>query len=109
MTVTVVAVLTARPGRVEDVLSAFREVSPQVHAEPGCELYAAHRQQDGYSVVMVERWATREDLDAHATGAPLALLSRLMGDALERPYDVWFLDAVPLGDPAKGVVPEVRV
>jgi quinol monooxygenase YgiN len=105
--VSVVAVLTAKPGRGRDVIESFREVSPLVHRESGCELYAAHLEQDGDVVVMVERWTTLEDLDAHAAGAPLARLNDLNADLLERPYDVWFLDAVPLGDPQKGVVPEV--
>jgi len=108
MSVTVVAVLTAKPGRGPDVIESFREVSPRVHVEPGCELYAAHLQQDGDTVVMVERWSTRADLDAHAEGAPLARLNELNAHLLERPYDVWFLDPVPLGDPALGLIPAGR-
>jgi quinol monooxygenase YgiN len=57
---------------------------------------------------MVERWTTRADLDAHAAGAPLARLNQLNADLLEKPYDVWFLDAVPLGDPVKGIIPNSR-
>jgi quinol monooxygenase YgiN len=105
MSLTVVAVLTAKPGRGRDVIESFREVSPLVHAESGCELYAAHLEQDGDTVVMVERWSTRADLDAHAAGAPLARLNELNADLLVRPYDVWLLDPVPLGDPVKGTVP----
>jgi quinol monooxygenase YgiN len=107
MSLTVVAVLTAKPGMGAAVIESFREVSPLVHAEPGCELYAAHLEQDGDTVIMVERWTTRAELDAHAAGAPLARLNELNADLLARPYDVWFLDAVPLGDALKGVVPEV--
>jgi len=55
---------------------------------------------------MVERWTTRPDLDAHAAGAPLARLNELTADLLTRPYDVWFLDTVPLGMPSKGRIPE---
>lgn len=107
MPVTVVAVLTPKPGLGPAVLESFAEVSPLVHAEPGCELYAAHLEQDGDTVVMVERWATRADLDAHAAGAPLRRLNQLNRDLLERPYDVWFLDPVPLGHPGKGTIPEL--
>lgn len=99
----VVAIQTPKPGRLQDVLDAFAEVSPLVHQESGCEFYAAHT--DGRVCVMVERWTTRADLDAHASGAPLKRLLDLFGDALERPYDVWVLDEVPLGDPAKGIIP----
>ncbi len=105
MSFIVVAVLTAKPGMGARVLESFREVSPLVHAEPGCEFYAAHLEQGGDTVVMVERWTTRADLDAHAAGAPLARLNELNADLLERPYDVWFLDPVPLGQPAQGAIP----
>lgn len=105
MALIVVAVLTAKPGRGPQVIESFREVSPQVHKERGCELYAAHLEQDGDTVVMVERWSTRADLDAHASGAPLARLNELNADLLERPYDVWMLDAVSLGRASLGVIP----
>lgn len=99
------AVLTAKPGRGQEVLDAFAEISPLVHAETGCQLYAAHRQIDGDAVVMIERWARREDLQAHAEGEPLARLDQLLADVLVRPYDVWFLEPVPLGDEMKGRLP----
>ncbi len=105
MSLVVVAVLTAKRDCGPAVIEAFREVSPLVHAERGCELYAAHLEQGGDVVIMVERWATRADLDAHASGAPLARLNELNADLLERPYEVWFLDAVPLGDATKGSIP----
>lgn len=101
----VVAVLQAKPGGGDSVIESFREVSPLVHEESGCELYAAHLEHDGDTVVMVERWTTRADLDAHASGAPLARLNELSADLLTKPNDVWFLDNVPLGDPAKGSIP----
>lgn len=106
MSFVVVAVLTGKPGRGPEVIEAFRAESPHVHAEAGCELYAAHLEQGGDTVVMVERWATRTDLDAHAAGEALARLSTRFAELLERPYDVWFLDAVPLGDAVKGVIPQ---
>lgn len=107
MSLCVVAVLTAKPGAARAVLDAFREISPLVHEEQGCELYAAHREQGGDAVIMVERWASRADLDAHASGAALTRLNELTAGLLVRPYDVWLLDAVPLGDPLRGVIPRV--
>jgi quinol monooxygenase YgiN len=101
----VVAIFTPKPGMGPRVIESFRQVSPLVHDEQGCELYAAHLEQGGDTVVMVERWTTREDLDSHAIGAPLARLNELTAGLLDRPYDVWFLDNVPLGDPAKGSIP----
>lgn len=105
MSVSVVAILTAHPGLGRKVIDSFRVVSPLVHAEPGCELYAANLQQNGDTVVMVERWSTIEALEAHAEGPALAKLNQLNADLLVRPYDVWIMDEVPLGDPARGVIP----
>ncbi len=105
MSVTVVAVLQAIPGRGKDVIEAFRQVSPLVHEEPGCELYATHLEQGGDTVVMVERWASQEDLDRHTTGPALVRLGGLIGDLLAKPFDVWLLDPVAMGDERKGVVP----
>ncbi|MFF9565178.1 putative quinol monooxygenase [Leifsonia sp. NPDC014704] len=101
--VIVVAILTPRPGRTQDVLASFAKLSPLVHREKGCELYAAHT--DGQVVIMIERWTTREDLDAHAGGEPLELLNELNTGLLERPYDVWFLENVAIGDPSKATIP----
>jgi len=98
----VVAIQTPKPGRLQDVLDAFAVVSPLVHEEQGCELYAAHT--DGDVCVMVERWTTQADLDAHAAGEPLKELQRLWGDALVKPYDVWVLKNQPLGNAAKGTI-----
>jgi quinol monooxygenase YgiN len=102
MSLVVTALITPAPGRLEDVVAAFREVSPLVHQEPGCELYAAHT--DGEVVVIVERWASEQDLDAHANGAALVGLDGLLGDALAAPAKVWKLRNVPIGDPVKGTV-----
>ncbi|WP_104171691.1 putative quinol monooxygenase [Cryobacterium sp. M23] len=102
MSVVVVAVLTPKPGRSQEILDAFAVVSPTVHAETGCELYAAHT--DGDLVVMVERWASVADLAVHATGAGITELGALTDDALAASTDVKVLQNVPFGDPAKGTI-----
>lgn len=105
MSLVVVAVLQAKPGLGGQLIENFREISPLVHEEGGCELYAAHLEQGGDTVVMVERWSSRAQLDAHASGAPLARLNQLNDEVLQKPYDVWCLDSVPLGDLVKGSIP----
>jgi len=40
--IRVVAVITASPGRREELLAAFRANVPNVHAEKGCIEYAGH-------------------------------------------------------------------
>ena len=99
--VIVVATLTPNPGRLQDVIDGFAAVNPLVHAEPGCELYAVHT--DGERVVMIERWTTSADLDAHAKGPALVELGRMHGDALAS-VEVLRLENLPFGDPVKATV-----
>jgi quinol monooxygenase YgiN len=40
--IRVVAIITANPGRREELLAAFRANVPNVHAEKGCIEYAGH-------------------------------------------------------------------
>ena len=108
MSLMVVAVLQAKPGCGAAVIESFREISPLVHQEKGCELYAAHLEQEGDTVIMIERWSTRQDLMNHAEGAALRRLNQLNSDLLLKPYDVWFLDPVELGEPGKGLVPSTK-
>ena len=103
--VTVVAAIHPKPGKGAAVIESFREVSPLVHEEPGCELYAAHRELGGDKVVMVERWTTRADLEAHSSGDAIKRLQALNADLLEQPATVMVLAPVPLGDAHKGALP----
>jgi quinol monooxygenase YgiN len=98
----VVAIQTPKPGRLQDVLSAFAVITPLVHEEQGCELYAVHT--DGTAVYVIERWTTMADLDAHAAGEPLVQLDELRGDALAEPVVVHVMENVPLGLAAVGTI-----
>jgi len=104
MAISVVAKFNPKPGMGPRIIDAFREVSPLVHEEAGCELYAAHLERDGDTVIMVERWSTQDELDAHANGEPLRRLNELTAELVARPYDVWLLDPVPLGDETRGSI-----
>ncbi len=100
MSVVVVATITPRPEHHDEVIAAFTAIIPQVHAEDGCELYALHQTSD--RLVMIEKWASREALDAHIRGAALAVLSPQLAGKTTGPAQVVVLDAVPAGEPAKG-------
>ena len=102
MSVVVVAVIHPRAGLTQRVIEAFEEISPLVHEEHGCELYAAHA--NGEVVIMVEQWGSQADLDAHAAGAPLKRLHKLFDGVLDAPADVYAVAGVPLGDPSKGMI-----
>lgn len=101
MSVVVTAVVHPKPGRLEEALAAYARHIDAVHAEPGCELYALHT--DGASIVVIEKWATPADLDAHAKGEVLARLGPELDALRERPADVTVLEPRPAGS-AKGAL-----
>lgn len=99
--VVVTAVFYPKPEHRAAVLDALRIAIPRVHEEPGCELYAITDAPDG-SIVMIEKWSTVAELDAHGDGEPVADLVADLAGLLERPVEVTRLVPVPIGDPAKG-------
>ncbi len=102
--VTVVALVHPVPGKARECAEAFRGIAQDVHDEPGCELYAVHIAQDESLVVMIERWSSQEELQAHIDGPTLKKLAVLSEGLRSAPSDVIRLTPVPMGDPAKGVV-----
>jgi quinol monooxygenase YgiN len=53
-------------------------------------------------VVLVERWASAEDLAAHAAQPWVTGLRDSLGDLLREPPAIDLLTATPAGDPVKG-------
>ena len=102
MSVVVVATITPVPGEEDAVREALLSSIPQVHEEPGCELYALHEGRGEF--VMVERWESPEALKVHGTAEPLTRLGAALAGKVQGPPVVRRLSAVPAGDPEKGVV-----
>jgi len=100
VSVVVVATIKPLPEHRDEVIAAFSETIAQVHAEDGCELYALQQADD--RLIMVEKWASREALSAHSTGAALAAMRPKIAGKTAGPAEVVVLDAVPAGDPVKG-------
>jgi quinol monooxygenase YgiN len=62
----VIVVITTRPGRGDEQQAAFTALAPVVRAEPGCLRYDLHAVQDDPDrFVLIEEWASAEDLRAH--------------------------------------------
>jgi quinol monooxygenase YgiN len=71
----VLAIITAKPGKRDEILKIFRANVPAVHAEKGCIEYAPVIDVDSFgplqtklgpdTFVVVEKWATADDLKAH--------------------------------------------
>ena len=78
----VIAIITAKPGKREEVLKHFRANTPAVRAEKGCIEYGAAvdldpalKFQTAYgpdSFVVVEKWESSQALMAHAAAPHMA-------------------------------------
>ncbi|MER6196556.1 putative quinol monooxygenase [Streptomyces sp. NPDC001586] len=102
MSVVVTAVVHPKPGLLEEALAVYARHIDAVHAEPGCELYALHT--DGTSIVVIEKWAGRADLDAHASGEVMAKLGPELNALRDQPADVTILQPHPTGTTAQGAL-----
>lgn len=101
MPVVIIATLTVKPESVDIVRDICTRTVAQVHDEPGCQLYSLH-ESDGGVLVFIEQWADTAALKAHAASAT-ALFGEI-GAHLVRPPDVKMLQALPAGDPVKGML-----
>jgi quinol monooxygenase YgiN len=78
----VIAVITAKPGKREDILQAFRANVPAVRAERGCIEYgAAIDAENALSIqtrwgpdtfLVIEKWESMDALRAHAAAPHMA-------------------------------------
>lgn len=91
--VHVIAVITAKPGKRDEILAAFKANVAAVHAEDGCIEYGATVDAEGVggfqtkygeeSLVVVEKWASLEALKAHATSPHMAAYAAKTKDMIE--------------------------
>ena len=77
----VIAIITAKPGKRDEVLGHFRANMPAVHAEAGCIEYgpAVDAEMGGFQTkvgadgfVVVEKWESLDTLKAHAAAPHMA-------------------------------------
>ncbi len=81
-TVHVLAIITAKPGLRDEILTAFRANVPAVHGEDGCIEYGATIDTEGVgslqtrfgddTFVVVEKWESLAALKAHAAAPHMA-------------------------------------
>ena len=70
----IIAIITAKPGKRDEVLAAFRANMSAVHAEAGCIEYGPAIDAEGGpgakygadTFVVVEKWESLDHLKAHA-------------------------------------------
>lgn len=78
----VIAIITAKPGMRESILTAFRANQPIVQAEQGCIEYGPAIDAEGIggiqtrlgpdTFVVVEKWGSADALKAHAASPHMA-------------------------------------
>ncbi|HXJ53051.1 MAG TPA: putative quinol monooxygenase [Burkholderiales bacterium] len=78
----VIAVLTAKPGKREEILGHFRANVPAVRAEKGCIEYGAAVDAENAlkvqtkwgpdTFLVIEKWESMEALQAHAAAPHMA-------------------------------------
>jgi quinol monooxygenase YgiN len=88
----VLALITTKSGKRDEVLDAFRANVPAVHAEEGCIEYGAtvdaagvgafQTQLGADTFVVVEKWASVEALKAHAASPHMAAYGAKTKDLL---------------------------
>lgn len=97
----VIATFHPHPGQGDAVLAALRAVIPDVHEEPGCELYALHEETGGH-LVLIEKWTTRELWQEHLTLEPVKRLRASLEGLLESETEVLEMYGSPVGTPEQG-------
>jgi quinol monooxygenase YgiN len=66
MAIRLIVTFKVQPGKAQDFAEAFAGLAAITHAEQGCEQYQLFQAfDDPDTVVLLERWTTSEDLDAH--------------------------------------------
>lgn len=103
--VVVVALLKLNEGAAEEAIEGFRPVIEKTHLEKGCRAYALHQDRsDSDTIVLVEKWDSQADLDAHFVQPHMADMGELASKLLAEPPRILFCESIEIGDPAKGLI-----
>ena len=97
----VLATFTPRLEHYDKVKGVLLDVIPDVHQEPGCELYALHEETGGH-LVLIEKWTSRELWQEHLTLDTVARIRAGVEGALARETEVFELYGIPSGELTKG-------
>jgi quinol monooxygenase YgiN len=102
--VVVVAEIEFQPDRAEEGFALLEQASVATHAkDPGCELYALHRDpEDPTRAVMIEKWESGEALAAHGETDHIKAVHGF--DGFGAPTRIQVLEAAGFGDAEKGAL-----
>jgi quinol monooxygenase YgiN len=97
-----VALFRPKPENYQLVLDFLTTITPEVHLEPGCLLYALHETKDG-RLVFVEKWKTRSDWVKHSEAESVQKINSFIEGKLLEPVDVIELIPAPAGITTRGI------
>ena len=100
MTVVVVATVTPMPEHRAEIIALFEKTIARVHEEEGCELYAMHEDND--TIVMIEKWRSAEDLEAHSTSPAMIEMNPQVEGKTAAKTEIKVYTPHPAGDSDKG-------
>jgi quinol monooxygenase YgiN len=100
----VVAQFHYKQDRLDEALEALKELARDTHEqEEGALLYSFHQDKaDPCNIVVIERWASDEALDAHGQTPHIQKIGALLPDLIDAPPVIWRLDQLGFGTPEKG-------
>ncbi len=101
--VVVTAIFTPAEGKRDELVRRLEPAIAEVHEEDGCILYAIHDSPDG-TIVMIEKWASEELLDAHSEGEPVKRLQQSIADVIAAPVEVTRLRPIAAGTAEQGAL-----
>jgi len=86
---TVIAYLTAKAGREDQVREALLDLVAQTRNEKGCVNYDLHQSRENPGdFAIYENWHEATDLHAHAKSAHVQAFNKIAGHLLERPAEI---------------------
>jgi quinol monooxygenase YgiN len=88
----VIATITTKPGKRDELIAAFKKLAPEVHAEEGCIEYGtaidvatpitAQGQLRDDVLVVVEKWESVPALEAHLAAPHMDTFRNSMGEVI---------------------------
>lgn len=102
----VIAIFSPLDGHSSEVRDILTSIIPEVHEEPGCEIYSLHEDVQG-RLVFVESWTNRDLWEQHKGHSTVERILALTKPHLACDVEVIEMYALPAGTTEKGLLQPV--
>lgn len=99
----VIAIFSPLSEHAIEVKSILTSIIPEVHEEPGCEIYSLHEDVQG-RLVFVESWTSKDLWEQHKGHSTVERILALTKPHLAREVEVIEMYSVPAGKSDKGLL-----